>query len=265
MDRHECRHRLAPLLTGAAIALALSTPAGAREVTGVVAQTVRVEDLTLSDGRLPVAPEGKSLTLTVNGTETPLAAGDWTGDIVLTVSSGIPVKYRELPDHQFRTALYVADGKVDSDRSVLPAAGSLQLEPGIARDARIISRGDLFNGVIATGKGSYTLDRPMIDMIGNGGNDFAGFGAAIMATGNAELTVNRPIIRTRGAVRTALFTGGNATMRVNDADIEVFNGTLPPDYTFTIDVGRMMEVPWMLGLSGNVRASNLVDNGVSVR
>jgi hypothetical protein len=36
---------------------------------------------------------------------------------------------------------------------------------------------------------------------------------------------------------------------------------LPPDYKFTIEVGRMMEVPWMLGLSGNVRATNLVDHG----
>jgi hypothetical protein len=50
-------------------------------------------------------------------------------------------------------------------------------------------------------------------------------------------------------------------MRVNDSSIEVFNGTLPADYKFNIDAGKMMEVPWMLGLSGNVRATMLVDHG----
>jgi hypothetical protein len=82
-----------------------------------------------------------------------------------------------------------------------------------------------------------------------------------MANGNADVWVNRPVIRTHGAIRTALFTGGHATMHVDGAEIEVSNGKLPADYKFTVDVGRMMEVPWMLGLSGNVRASNLVDFG----
>ncbi|KAH2813745.1 hypothetical protein KXV85_004925, partial [Aspergillus fumigatus] len=52
-----------------------------------------------------------------------------------------------------------------------------------------------------------------------------------------------------------------ATVHVNDAEIEVLNGTLPAGYKFTVDMGKMMEVPWMLGLSGNVRATNLVDYG----
>jgi hypothetical protein len=51
-------------------------------------------------------------------------------------------------------------------------------------------------------------------------------------------------------------------MHVNRAHIEVYPGTLPPDYQTNIGDGRvMMEVPWMLGLSGNVRATNVTERG----
>ena len=227
----------------------------------VVARTTTYSALTIAPGRIPVAPEGKTLTLTVNGEEFGLAPGTYTGNVVLAVKDDIPVKFMELPTHHFRAAVYVKDGVPVPEKSVSSAVKSGEVGEREADLLRISSYGKEFNGVIADGKGTYTVDRPIIHLVGNGGDDFAGFGAALMSTGDAELIVNRPFIRTEGAVRTALFVGGNSTMRVNDAEIEVFNGTLPADYEFTVDVGKMMEVPWMLGLSGNVRASNLVGKG----
>jgi hypothetical protein len=47
-------------------------------------------------------------------------------------------------------------------------------------------------------------------------------------------------------------------MTVNDSYLEVNNGTLPSGYTSNTTLGMMMEVPWMLGLTGNCRATNLV-------
>ncbi|MGE8135444.1 hypothetical protein ACQKO5_17720 [Novosphingobium subterraneum] len=242
------------------LAVSVCAPAAsAKEVGGVVGQTVALPELTLVAGNLPTAPDGKLLTLTVNGVERAIAPGRYSGDVVLTVTDDIPVKYHELPLHHFRTALYVENGAPVAAKSVSAAVRAASFGAGTVSDARIASEGDRFNGIIVTGEGKYTIDHPVIDFIGNGGNDFAGFGAAVMSTGKAEVTLNRPIIRTRGAIRTALFAGGDSVMHINNAEIETYNGTLPADYQFTVDVGKMMEVPWMLGLSGNVRSSNLVD------
>lgn len=236
-------------------------PATDYRLPAVVSETISRDFLTIAQGEVPTAPPGKTLTLTVNGVETNLVPGTYQGRVVLSVADDIPVKFKNLPTHHFRTAVFVQDGAPVASKSVAAAVLSGKVGATTASDVRIESRGERFNGIIVDGNGSYTIDHPIIDLTGNGGNDFAGFGAAIMATGNADLTLERPIIRTHGAIRPALFVGGASTVRVNDAEIEVSNGTLPPDYRFTVDVGKMMEVPWMLGLSGNARATNLVENG----
>ncbi|MCJ2183657.1 hypothetical protein MTR62_13290 [Novosphingobium sp. 1949] len=241
-------------LAGAPSALAAEAPA-------LVAATRHFDTLTLRAGELPQAPQGKQLTLTVDGIETPLAPGTYTGDVTLSVTDDIPLHFLDLPVQQMRTALYVENGVPVWSKSVKAALGQGSAEAGKAQRLDIRSVGPDFNGVIVTGNGSYRLDHPVIDMVGNGGNDFAGFGAAIMATGKVDLTIERPIIRTHGAIRTALFTGDDAVVHVDNAEIETLNGTLPKGYHFTVDLGRMMEAPWMLGVSGNVRASNLVGNG----
>ena len=251
---------IAVALTPAAWSKLASDNASAKP-PAVVSETTHYDVLTINAGSVPTAAAGKTLTLTVDGVETDLAPGTYKGNVVLSVADDIPVSFMALPVHHFRTALYVHDGVPVASKSVAAAVLSGKVEPRAAIDLRIESRGERFNAVVVDGSGSYTLDHPIIDLTGNGGNDFAGFGAGIMATGKTRLTVERPIIHTQGAIRTAVFVGGAATVDVNDAEIEVRNGTLPPDYKFTVDVGKMMEVPWMLGLSGNARATNLVEDG----
>ncbi|MBT0670457.1 hypothetical protein HT136_18990 [Novosphingobium profundi] len=248
-----------------ALILALAAPVAQAEVAPAhITGTAHFTDLTIGAAALPQPPEGKQLTLSVDGVELPLQPGRYAGDVALSVTDDIPVQYLDLPVHHFRSALYVENGAPVWSKSIKAVLGRGTAEAGKASKLDIRSHGPNFNGVIVAGEGAYVLDRPVIDMVGNGGNDFAGYGAAIMATDKAELTLERPIIRTRGAIRTALFVGGEATVRVNNAEIETYDGTLPEGYRFTVDLGRMMEVPWMLGVSGNVRASNLVGNGTLI-
>ncbi|MFT3763032.1 MAG: hypothetical protein QM761_10610 [Pseudoxanthomonas sp.] len=256
-----------------AVALALSLPTAtleAKQAGGVfvapagewvVDKAGEYRSLVIPEGTRVVAPAGKTLTLAVNGVSVPIRPGTYAGKVVLTPADDIVVKYHDLEPHHFRTAVYIDNGRYVAGKSVPAAVLGGDVGDGRANGLKVESRDERFNGIIVTGDSKYVIDDPVIDLTGNGGNDFAGFGAAIMTSGKADVVVNRPRIRTRGAVRTAVFVGGHSTLRVNDADIEVFNGALPPDYKFTIEVGKMMEVPWMLGLSGNVRATNLVDYG----
>jgi hypothetical protein len=172
------------------------------------------------------------------------------------------VKSASVAPHPFRAALYVDDGKVIADKSVRAALVGGMVSNTSADHVSISSQGEDFNGIIVTGNSRYLINSPQISLIGNGGDDTDGFGDGILSSGHADVTVDDARIFTKGAIRAALFIAGDSTMHVNRAHIEVYPGTLPADYQTNIGDGRvMMEVPWMLGLSGNVRATNVTEHG----
>src|SRR5271168_2207259 len=226
----------------------------------VVEKTTQLNSLIIPVGAMLAAPAGQSLTMTVDGVGTAIKPGTYQGNVVLTVTDDILAKFDDMAPFHYRTAVYVDDGRYAVEKSVAAAVVGGQVTDAAATNISITSNEEKFNGIIVTGNSRYAVENPKISLNGNG-NDFAGLGAAIMSSGKADVTVERANITTRGAVRTGVFVGGNSTMRVNDSSIEVFNGTLPAGYKFNIDAGKMMEVPWMLGLSGNVRATMLVDHG----
>ena len=52
----------------------------------IVTGTSYLTHLTLADGATVKAPWGHTVSMTVDGVATPLAAGDYTGTVVLTVN-----------------------------------------------------------------------------------------------------------------------------------------------------------------------------------
>ena len=233
-----------------------------------ITETTGLKKLNIVEGATIVAPEGKSLTMTVDGVETPIAAGSYKGKIALTVTDDILVD-KNNKTYQFRTAIYVSDGKYVPEKSVAASVAGGTVTDTSANDVKITSFGDNFNGIIVTGdnKSSYSIINPVINMTGNGRNDFAGFGAAIKTDGKAEVTIENARINNTGAVRPAIWVGGDSITKINNADIETHSGTLPSDYSFSWVKGSMaagdnfMEVPWMLGCVGNTRATIVMGNG----
>ena len=166
--------------------------------TWEVSETASLSGLTIAEDAVIKAPEGKSLTMTVDGVETQIAAGNYRGKIVLTVSDEIIVDYRGTDKYRFRTAVYVRDGKYVPEKSVAASVVGGAVTDTALSNARITSVGDRFNGIIVTGDSRYSIDNTVISMTGNGGNDFAGFGASIMTDGNAEVTIENATIRNTG-------------------------------------------------------------------
>ncbi|MGW3289231.1 hypothetical protein ACWDR3_31795 [Streptomyces sp. NPDC001002] len=234
-----------------------------------VAATTRVSRLTIAAGGKIVAPDGHSLTLTVDGVETGqlltetggtatlVQAGTYQGDVVLTVAAANEVTYETLT-FPFRQAIYVdADGVV-RDKSVLAAVLGGRLTDTLARGVSITSTGECFDGVYVQGA-TYTLDRPVISLTGNGRSDFAGYGAAVVGDGSAtKLVVDGARITNKGVVRTGVISDDGANVIVKNSAIRCRNGVLPADYQATVETPYMESVPWMLGLDGNVRATNLI-------
>ena len=228
--------------------------------TWEVTEITGLDSLTIADGAVIKAPEGKSLTMTVDGVETGINPGAYKGKIVLTPTENITKD-----NYNFRTAVYIENGKYIAGKSVTAAIASGAVIDASATDVKITSVGEKFNGIMVTGdaRSAYSIINPVISLTGNGANDFVGYGAAIMTDGKAEVTIENARINNTGAARTAVFVGGDSITKVNNSYIEVHNGILPADYEFSVAPGKMMEVPWMLGTKGNLRATNLAGNGTA--
>lgn len=257
-----------------ALALLLSAPpansAGALSkslepgISWVVDQTTPMQSLTIASGAMITAPLGFSVTMTVNGVETGLRPGTYKGNILLTVTQETPIKFNDSITHQFRQALYVDQSGVVPDKSVLAAAGNYALKDGVLTGLRIRSVGENFNGLYVAG-GSYTVKDATIDFTGNGGDDFAGYGAALMSAGpDTRLIVDGAHIRTQGVVRTAAVADKGSHLIVKNSELVALGGTLPADYVPNTALGLMKNVPWLLGISGDNRATNLLgDNSTA--
>ncbi|MDX6351856.1 MAG: hypothetical protein QOF84_6646, partial [Streptomyces sp.] len=235
--------------------------------TKEIPATTRANILVIEEGGTITAPDGYRLSLTVNGVETggvitatggttpTIAAGTYRGDLVLTVAQSNDITYTLV--FPFRQALYVNADGVNKAKSVLAAVVGGRLTDTYAKNIRLTSTGEAFNGLYADG-GSYTLDHPTIAFTGNGRSDFIGYGASIVGTGGTTLVVDGADIDNKGAVRTAVIADGGSNVIVKNSTIRTKNGTLPSDYQSTVNTPYMEDAPWMLGISGNNRATNLL-------
>ena len=239
--------------------------------TYTVTATTLVSSVTIEPGGVLTAPDGYSLTMTVNGTEagqklaatsgadTAFVPGRWRGDIVLTVTRADDVPWQQHV-YPFRQAIYVDATGVVRDFSVLAAAVGGRVTSHDATCVSITSTGECFDGVFVNG-GSYALDRPSIRLTGNGRCDFVGYGAALVANNpGTRLVVDGATVRNHGAVRTAAISDNGATLVVKNSTLSVANGVLPSDYVPTVNLDTMESAPWMLAIDGNCRATNLLGN-----
>ena len=241
-----------------AIAAAQRNPRIGAGESWIVERTTPLESLTLAAGGTVAPPPGRALTMTVDGVETTLRPGRYRGRIVLTVTDPYLVAFSPLQTHPFRAALVLDANGIQPRQSVLAAAGAPQVKDGVVTGARIRSVGENFNGLLATG-GRTVVRGLQLEATGNGGNDFAGYGAGVMADGaQTHLVLDGARIHTHGAVRTAVVAQGGSHLLVKHSEITALGGTLPADYVSNVTPGEMKDAPWMLGIRGNNRATNLL-------
>ncbi|GAB3979846.1 hypothetical protein GCM10029978_076320 [Actinoallomurus acanthiterrae] len=202
--------------------------------TYVVRRTTRARLVTIAKGGTITAPEGYSLTMTVDGVETggvltetagsdtKIAPGTYRGNIVLTVAKANPVTWNGVSKtfvFPFRQALFVDDTGLVASTSVLAAAVGGRVAAHDASGVSIVSAGEVFDGVYVT-DGTYTLRNSRIALDGNGRCDFVGYGAAIVGTGTTtRLVVDHAQVSNRGAVRSGVIADGGANVVVKNSRI----------------------------------------------
>ena len=234
--------------------------------TVTVNSTVRTSLLSIASGGTLAAPDGYILTVTVDGVETGsalvstygtttlISPGTYRGDVVITVALENPQTFFGAFTYQLRQAVYVDAAGIEPAYSALSAVTQGRLGASSARDLVLRSTGEAFDGFFVS-DGTYSLIRPDIRFDGNGRLDFVGYGAALVGTGSStRFVIDGARIENTGVVRSGVIATNGANVIVKNSVIATHDGVLPAGYTANIGPD-MMTVPWMLGLSGNVRAT----------
>lgn len=238
-----------------------------------VTETCYIDSLTVDDSSVITTDDDHLITVTVDGVETDIIPGEtYSGDIVINVVdklslSGHEGSMADWAGSDYRAAIYLDEDGLEESASALSAAVgySYDDETGTLTVGSIESQGTTFNGIIVN-EGSYRIQDGEIVFNGDGGNDFNGYGAAILITGeNTEVIIDNVSIDTTGLVRGAMATANSAKVLVMNSTFQAHEGVLPDDYVQNVEnvSGIMKAVPWTLGLTGNNRATNLLGSATS--
>ena len=150
----------------------------------VITETTVLSCLTISDGVTLMPPEGKLLTLTVDGIHRDLLPGTYRGSVVLSVTDPVCLDYENhgnIETFRMNAAVAVRDGKYVAGSSVEAAQISGKVGDGAADGLVLRSEGDYFGGVYVDG-GHFELRNTDIVMNGHGGSDAVGYGASVAET-----------------------------------------------------------------------------------
>jgi len=218
----------------------------------VVGNSMALNSLTIAEGASLVAPEGKSLTMTVFGIGTAIKPGYYKGDIFITVSDKYfcPGGGRGGEPPEFRSAILIEDGKYVPEKSVPAIVRGGKVTDKATTGIAIMGVDDNFNGIVVDGDSEYTIEGIKIDFEGEGGNDFIGYGAAIANYGNSKVTINNSEIKLKSPWRCALHCGGNSITTLNNC--RLINES--PDHD------TKLPPTWVVGFRGTNRVTQLCDN-----
>jgi hypothetical protein len=222
----------------------------------VFEKSLALSSLTIAEGASLAGPEGKALTMTVDGIGKAIKPGVYKGDIFITVTdkfiappSGLPFNMgRGMEPQEFRTAILIEDGKYVPEKSVPAMVQGGKVTDKAATGVTIMGSDDDFNGIVITGKSEYTIEDVKIDFEGNGSNDFIGIGAGIAIFDNSKVTINNSEIKLHGVIRSAIHFGGHSVTTLNNC--RLINES--PDTEEVIPL-------WSLGLRGTNRGTQHCD------
>jgi hypothetical protein len=189
-------------------------------------------------------------TLTVNGTPVTAKTGDTFGTFDITGN---------IEGYTYTHIFHVKDGETTYVKEAFPesAITSERLSGGT-----LSIDGDYINGISVEG-GDYRIEGINIHQTGDGACDFLVFGNAI-GIASGDVVIDNVTINTQGDIVPALNAGGDADVVVMNSDFtalgtaEDATGLHSGKKPFSGYQGAITEVPWVLGLYGTLRATNLV-------
>jgi hypothetical protein len=198
-------------------------------------------------GGQTAATDGKFRVMTVNGVETPIAAGTYNGKIVIEELDGSGTAYYSSTNNVYGSALSIVNGAIVPKKSATTALLGGKYDAKSLSGVSVTAKSPYFNGITLVGT-DYSISKLTADFSGDGGNDMAGTGSVVSVFKGSNVSISDSNIITHGTARAGVFAGSddiNKPARVTIKD------------TTIIANGNNKVVPtavWLLGLFGDVRA-----------
>lgn len=165
-------------------------------------------------------------------------------------------------DYAYDAALYVAKDGIVQDKSTGDRISEGIYDDDSAENIVINDSESGHNGILVYNT-DYTVSGAEITMLteadGTDTCDFSGKGTAIAAFGSdANVTVTDSTIHTSGVATMPIFADDGATVTIRSSVLRSDGGTLSGDYLNTPSQTLMVAPPWILGIMGNSRCSNMM-------
>ena len=233
-------------------------------------QFCNISKIVYDGGEIDVDSGKYAAVLTVGGIQEDLynAAGStFEGDVVITLVEKAAStnqgnsKFGDDAGSLIGPFSYIAAAYFDEEgyhpnNSVEAAQGGGEITDNSVEFLEFVSDGDYMSGVYVGG-GEVTIKNSAFGAFGRGGDDFSGQGAAVISAGNAKVNVDNCFFGTQGALRSAIWAGGSSEMNVSNSIIQSFNDEelVPYSTEDNYATPMMQQVPFALGLTGNIRAT----------
>ena len=211
-------------------------------------------------------PEGKRITILENGTEIEYVPDkEYSDDAECVLTDKIDITLScpmdENKPFPYRAAVYVDKGGISKEKSVLAAVqGGSVTEEGMT-GSLVHSESADFDAVIVSG-GKYALKDVRIEMPSASDGkkicDFAGLGAAVAAFSGAEVRLENCEIETTGVGKTTIYADEGSDIVAVNCRLSAMGGKVYDGYSNNADFNHMVAPPWVLGITGNARGTNLM-------
>ena len=165
-------------------------------------------------------------------------------------------------DYAYDAALYVTADGISEEKSATNRITSGSYDAQSASGIVISDSESGHNGILVYNT-DYTISNAEITMLtdadGSDTCDFSGKGTAIAAFGSdANVTITDSTIHTAGVATMPIFADEGATVTIQSSVLQSDGGTLNSDYLNTPTQTLMVAPPWILGIMGNARCSNMM-------
>ncbi len=164
-------------------------------------------------------------------------------------------------DGRYEAALLVTKDGLCAEKSNTDAIQGGQYDETGAQGICVESEEPAFSAVLVDG-GKYSLkdSRICLNTKADGHEvcDFIGLGSAVCAFNGARVEIENCEIETTGVAKCTVFADEGSDVVVKDSKLSVWGGKLYENYPNCADFNIMVAPPWVLGIMGNARGTNLM-------